>query len=585
MPIDIFGFLRDSFCIMLAWLFLAISFFSWGHCFAKILNLKISSYKGIIAKIWLGWVFGIFFYTVYNLFLPINAFASCIFYFPAFIFFIIKYLKKVPGFIKPISLKNKIAIILTLFIAATVSIQLPMNFDTGLYHFNNIRWANEHHIIKGLGNLHTRLGFNQSFFLYSASLNFHPYLNDYAYHVANSFLYALFCISMILGGTIVDYLLLALFFYIPMPYFWINNPTPDMASTLVQITAFRYFIEVIYYKNSNKINIFAFVGILLAVMVSLKLSNAVLALGLGLIIIFILSKSSIDKTDKKLIKSIFSFIAIYFIIWVLRGYIQTGYPLFPSSIGRIDFDWTVPLELTNKTEKEIYAYAKLNNYDYNSPLLNNWGWIDSWLKESFFNVDDGSLNFYSIILMVFFPMTMIYWGIGSLTLLIVSLLLFTFWLISAFSNKNIWNKSKLLLCLFTTEIISILFWFFTAPNPRFANGIFVLLFTTVLILIKVSFPKIKVKKDIKNGFLFYSFFMFLICFCCDYSNDEFTITKMQIIRKINMNNYVTNSGLKILVPAKKEENCWDSDLPSTTEPNPYLALRGQSIDDGFCIKK
>ena len=51
---------------------------------------------------------------------------------------------------------------------------------------------------------------------------------------------------------------------------------------------------------------------------------------------------------------------LYFFVWVIRGYIQTGYPLFPSKIGYINFDWKVPSVLAEQTEKKIYAYARLN---------------------------------------------------------------------------------------------------------------------------------------------------------------------------------------------------------------------------------
>ena len=592
---DLQGFFRDSFIMMIAWFLMATSFFIWGRFFSKILCLKLSGKKGIISNIWLGWIFCIFFYAIYNLFFPINAFASIIFYLPGIIIFSIKYLLKLPNLIKSLGLLKITVILLTLFVAATVSIQLPMNFDTGLYHFNNIRWANEHHIIKGLGNLHTRLGFNQLFFLYSASLNFHPYLNDYAFHCANSFLYALFCVGMILGGTITDLLLLCLFFFLPMPYFWINNPTPDMASTLVQLMVFRFIIEAIYYKQENKENLFVLIAIFSSITITLKLSNSVFAIGIVLLSLFSLNKNTEQKIDKKVLKPLFSFILSYFIVWILRGYIQTGYPLFPSTIGHINFDWSVPAETANILQKRIYAYARLNNYDYNSPLLNNYAWIPSWLKESFFCSDydfsdDWLVNIHSIILMIFFPMTTIYWGLGSLTLSILSLILFLIWLFKLPFNIAIWKKSSMIFYLFLVEIASILFWFFVAPNPRFANGIFIILFITCLFLIKHAFPELKLtspnhvfSKRLKYCLLFYPFIIFIACFLCDYSSNEFFFRGIYVLTKPRMKVLTTYSGLKVLIPYEGEQS-WDSELPSTPEPNEKLALRGLTLDNGFCIR-
>jgi hypothetical protein len=60
-----------------------------------------------------------------------------------------------------------------------------------LYHFNTIRWLNEYPLVPGLGNLHGRLAYNQSFFTYAASVNFYP-LFHHGHNVANSFLLLLF---------------------------------------------------------------------------------------------------------------------------------------------------------------------------------------------------------------------------------------------------------------------------------------------------------------------------------------------------------------------------------------------------------
>jgi hypothetical protein len=46
---------------------------------------------------------------------------------------------------------------------ASRSMRPPTNGDSGEYHFNTIRWINAFPIVPGLGNLHGRLAFNQSF--------------------------------------------------------------------------------------------------------------------------------------------------------------------------------------------------------------------------------------------------------------------------------------------------------------------------------------------------------------------------------------------------------------------------------------
>ena len=591
---DISAFLRDSSLVLLAWFFLTISFFIWGRFFSRILKVNISGNKGKIANIWMGWIWGIFFFSVYHLFFPIDAFASCLFYFPAIIVFFLRYTKKIPVFIKSIGGLKLLAIVLTILAAAAVSIQIPLNFDTGYYHLNSIRWANEHHIIKGIGNLHDRLGFNQLYFLYAASLNFHPWLNDYAYHAANGFLYVIYTIGAILGGTFIDLLLLCLFFFIPMPYYWIGNPTPDVASTFIQIVAFRYLIEVFYFntKSKERSHYIAFAAVLTALMVCIKLSNGFLALGFGVVTLLFFKKNSFELFEKKTLVRAFIFIGLLFFVWLIRGYIQTGYLAYPASIGKIGFSWTVPERIAQNQRNSIYASARTcgQSFDINEPMVKNNQWFSFWFKwnffdsEHFFNNEDLLTDIHSAILLILFPMTVFMWGMGSLTMFILSIILFVVWLIAYIKEKKLLSKSSLLLSLEIIEFLSIAIWFITVPDFRFANGMFILLFVTSILLIKTAYPKLQIKKGIKTCMMFYSLCIFIWCFSISYSMSEFGFCGIIVLKKLPMRTFITNSGLNILVPVQGKQP-WDSALPATPEPEKGLTLLGNTIDEGFYIKE
>ena len=465
-----------------------------------------------------------------------------------------------------------------------------MNYDTGYYHLNSIRWANEHHIVKGIGNLHNRLGFNQIFFLYAASLNFHPYFNDYAYHVANGFLYALYAAGMILSGTFIDLLLLCLFFFIPMPYYWINNPNSDIASTFIQIVAFRYLIEAFYFNINSKerSHYITFAALLSALMVFIKLSNAFLALGFGISTLLFNKRYSFETAEKKLIGRSFIFIGVFFIVWLTRGYIQTGYPAFPSSIGKINFEWTLPERIAQNARDCIYAGTRLygQSFDMNDPRLKNGEWFKFWCRKNFYDEQYFSDNedFITYVQLILFPMTVFMWGMGSLCMLIISILLVIISIVLFVKNKELFPKSYNLINLLITEVISIIFWFIAAPELRYTNGMFILLFITSILIFKTALPKIKVMKKIKIGMMFYSVVIFIWCFNISYSMNEFGLCGIIVLKKLPMNTFVTNSGLKILVPANGKQP-WDSDLPATPEPEKGLELIGSTISEGFRIKK
>lgn len=592
--INISGFIFSIISIMLVCFILSTSFFIWGRFLAKLLGLQITGNKGIIGKIWLGFAFCIFFFSIYHIFLPIDAFASCIFYFPGIIYFFIRYSKKLPDFVKSIGTLKLIVIILTLLAASAISLQTPTNFDTGLYHLNSIRWNNEFHIIKGIGNLHSRLGFNQTFFLYAASLNFHPYLNDYAFHISNCFLYAIFFVGMILNGTFIDLLLATLFFFIPMPYHWLTSPTPDLASTLIQIVSFRYIAEAFHFNPQSKerIGFISLSAILCALLISIKLSNVCYAAGLGIVTIIFNLKNKFESFEKKQLSKVFIFIGCFFLIWITRGYIQTGYPLFPSSIGKINFEWTVPKDLANKMENNVYAGSRSceTTFDINSPILKNYAWIPLWLKRNFYDEEiyagvDWFDSFQIITTLILFPSTLNNWGIGSVTLLALSVLLLIIWIISVIRNKELFQKSSMLFYLFLIELFSIIFWFFLAPCPRFANGIFVILFTTCLMLLKTAYLQLTLNKKLKTVLFFFSFILFVWNFNLAYNAKEFSIDEIKPLKPIPMRIFVTLSGLKILVPQVGIAQSWDSPIPTTIEPKPKLSLLGKSINEGFCIQE
>ena len=78
--------------------------------------------------------------------------------------------------------------------------------------------------------------------------------------------------------------------------------------------------------------------------------------------------------------------------------------------------------------------------------------------------------------------------------------------------------------------------------------------------------------------------LFLWAFGLGYSVDAFRLDGIIKLNKVPMKTFITKSGLKLLVPIISDQ-CWDSQLPSTPEPEAGLALIGSSIDEGFCIKE
>jgi hypothetical protein len=60
-------------------------------------------------------------------------------------------------------------------IAALSSTRLVRAFDTGLYHYQIVRWLSEYGTVRGLALLHFRFGFSSSWFALAAPFDFGPF--------------------------------------------------------------------------------------------------------------------------------------------------------------------------------------------------------------------------------------------------------------------------------------------------------------------------------------------------------------------------------------------------------------------------
>jgi hypothetical protein len=84
----------------------------------------------------------------------------------------------------PVESRQDLLLLAVGLVLARLALRGAGNGDSGLYHEPLIRWSLEYPIVTGLGNLHVRFAFNQSYFLYAAMLGVGPLANLSA-HLAN----------------------------------------------------------------------------------------------------------------------------------------------------------------------------------------------------------------------------------------------------------------------------------------------------------------------------------------------------------------------------------------------------------------
>ena len=326
------------------------------------------------------------------------------------------------------------------------------NYDSGLYHFNVIRWINEYPVIPGLTNLHGRLGFNQLFFFLPAWLNMVSPI-PLGYALANSCLMLaaqIFFLKLFLYPSQLKtewhflQSLLGLFFFFLYSYLsrWmLSSPSPDLFSSVLQ-GFFLFELIALHYADTSKIVMrFQFLLLLAAFMILVKMSNIYLAVSGVAVTLFLHRKIII--ADYRKILSVFIIVLVLTSIWIIRGYILSGYPFYPVKLFAIDFPWTVEEKAITGELNAITGWARTPNENY-LQSLHGFSWIIPWIKQY--------LNFLSQVFGIFTS--------GLLALV--------------FFHRS-FRAAKHRLFLFPAAVsvaaFSIAAWFLSAPDIRFSEAI------------------------------------------------------------------------------------------------------------------
>ncbi len=325
---------------------------------------------------------------------------------------------------------NKVAAILwLLFLLVVVSKEIFV-FDSGNYHTQNIKWIREWSVVRGLGNLQPQLGFNPMFFPLSAiftldvmafgkKILIHP-VNAITYSVILTELYRLskryFPVDITKSSLYLTILLISLLF-IPLRT---SSPSPDIICASLIIAMIILFLE------NNRSLILPSIILLLP---TYKLSSV--------LVIILLGHWLLQGKSRTFITSIFALALFIYTPYLIRNYYLTGYLIFPfAHIDLFDAVWKIPRSSVLFEFDVIKSWARQpNNLDIvNYPLKQ---WVPIWWERL------DILNQF-LALSYFLPFICIPVGL--------------------YFHRN--KYSLLSIFLSATS----LFWFFNAPDVRFAYG-------------------------------------------------------------------------------------------------------------------
>jgi hypothetical protein len=458
--------------------------------------------------------------------------------------------------------------IFSLLVALNASKRMD-NGDSGIYHLNAIRWIQESGAPPGIANVHTRLGFNCSLFVAVALLNGIVH----AAQVANGVV--IIACAIYLFGLLSDidfnfrhraFLFLVAAFgglVLPALSVFASSPSPDVSQSGLAIctlvAASQYFLLG---KGETELPNSILVLILIASLhFKFKASGIVLASGMVVCAGLVLA-CQYEKRNARLKALVWgaALLPLLVVPWVIRGYLASGYPMFPSILLGAPVDWKVPEILANDEAAWIYSWARNPGSDWRIVLADN-QWLSPWWNRNAADPKNQAI--------------------------------FAFWLISlgivasamqaslANGRAKIYPSAWKLAC-FVPSLVAVLFWYRTAPDPRFANG---LLWAFGLAFLLLSTPSGECKN---NQSIYYLILIAAPVICIMFvelnrmAHEKYLFPARY--RLISLKERTSKYGVRVLVPAMGDQ-VGDSPVPATPENRfqPNLQYRGGTLRDGFRV--
>jgi hypothetical protein len=384
-------------------------------------------------------------------------------------------------------------------------------WDHGLYHLQSTIWDTLGPAIPGIANIHARLGFNSSVFVLAAGLNI-PLLGGW--HLA-------LVAPVLIEGMIAAALLLSL-----------RSSTEKIAKLycLVALAVLlfepRWLLQWSYLNPDPVITL----GVVYVVLLFLEKRSAALLLCVPYLITVKLSAAPLlllldwkGSLKKYRIAAIVGM--LFLCIWVSRSVVISGHFLFPVAATRLPVPWAVPREVTQNTANWITSWAR--EPGKKPEETRGLGWFRGWLSRTYENEPARS----------------------------------AFELFCAGIFLLVWRRLiprmdwRLLLAL----VLAMLFWFISAPDPRFGIGF---MFAIAFLIFAYGLDSIDLLRlEANNAWIVITILTLGLGRMASLQhNDGWPKTEQPNLRLAT-----TPAGDKIWAPVPPDDRCWDA-IPCSPEP-------------------
>ncbi len=230
--------------------------------------------------------------------------------------------------------------------------------------------------------------------------------------------------------------------------------------------------------------------------------------------------------------------------WMGRGVLLSGYPFYPSSAVAMPVEWRTPVTRVDGFRTLVMGWAR-DRGNFAQPLT-TWLWVPGWLTR----VAPELPNRFT-------------WP--AQTALAGSIMLATFAMFAPSLRRNL----RHLLFLAAPLLLYMMFWFLTAPEPRyFGPTIWIFAMCPALTFIACGARTGLVVSTANLCLNALPIFFAASEFHWSWSRPE---PHLPLVKVVETAPVASNHGVMVWVPAKGDQT-FDSPIPSSQGPVPGLAL-------------
>jgi hypothetical protein len=323
------------------------------------------------------------------------------------------------------------------------------DYDLGLYHLGFIEYAKHYATVPGLANVQIRLGASDPHLLLAAFLDRGPW-SGAGWHLVDGLLVSLLVLelasrlarpapaapsftrrvawllipaTMVVVGAAVSYRL--------------ASPNLDLACFVLVVAGMLYLADCV----ENGVRATPAVTSV-ALLAAASATRPLFWLSTAAAVAILVAVAPRPRADPRRIASLCALPAALLVGWLTRQAILSGYPLYPVKLGALPVDWRVPASVVNYNNRLTSAWARWPGHPADT-VLASWHWV----RGFWFSAQEKSLDV-----------------IAPLALLAC--------LLPAFAARGEGRATRRalrnpMLAVAVPSLVTLLIWFFEAPDPRF----------------------------------------------------------------------------------------------------------------------